>query len=188
MMMKCACRRLTPLIDLPGFYPPVRYEYREAHSPTSFQVDDVLEPTLLWYLDEIHGPFTMLDIGANLGMWALYAANRPDVRVHTFEPFPVIFEALSANIRFLGLDSQVTASPLAFSNATGRGELTIAQSKEWFVPSLVPITAGKGDSYSIPISLTTVDDYVSSNQLSDVKFIKIDTVRGHNCKLCSAHE
>ena len=98
----------------------------------------------------------------------------------------MIFEALSANIRFLGLDSQATASPLAVSNATGQGELNIAQSKEpqWLVPSLVPITlmiagtAGKGGSlaYSIPIS---PDNCLwlcrSPNQLSDVKFIKIDT-------------
>ena len=40
--------------------------------------------------------------------------------------------------------------------------------------SLVP-TRARGQSYAIPIALATVDEYVASNQISDLRFIKIDT-------------
>ena len=130
------------------------------------------------------------DIGANVGAWAMYAVSQRNVRVHTFEPHPLIFEVLAANIRFLGLETKVTPSPLAFSNKSGHGELNVVQSKHWFVPSLVPVTQGRGDSHSLPISLTTVDSYVAVNHISDLKFIKIDTVRASSlpaCPICARH-
>ena len=49
----------------------------------------------------IHVPAggTIVDVGANIGLFAIAAARTaPDVRVHCFEPVPVLFDALERNL------------------------------------------------------------------------------------------
>ena len=123
--------RLSPLIDLPGMYPSQRWEDRE--DKREFQMFSVVPDAIREYLSDL-APLTLLDIGANFGIWSLFAAGRSTVQVHSFEPHPLIFEVLRSNVDFLKLSSQVTVSPLAFSNHSGEGQLNIAQSAEWFVP------------------------------------------------------
>jgi FkbM family methyltransferase len=58
-----------------------------------------------------------IDVGANLGLWTLVAANSvgPSGRVFSFEPNPTTFERLSENIRLNGRASSVEAFPKAVS-------------------------------------------------------------------------
>lgn len=43
---------------------------------------------------------TVLDVGANIGMFSLFVATeRPDARIFAFEPAPPLFDILSGNIR-----------------------------------------------------------------------------------------
>ena len=53
----------------------------------------------------------VVDVGANIGLFALEAARR-GARVHAFEPMPATFAALQANARALGND-QIRAHNLA---------------------------------------------------------------------------
>ncbi len=52
---------------------------------------------------EIRKGGVVLDVGANIGVFTLFAAAQaPDVEIHAFEPVPQIFEALKANTAHLG--------------------------------------------------------------------------------------
>ncbi|GAA4834594.1 FkbM family methyltransferase [Kitasatospora terrestris] len=64
----------------------------------------------------------IVDVGANIGMFSLFAAQRwPGARVFSFEPVPRTFEALSRNIAAL---PGVTAFNLALGSAPEIRQLT----------------------------------------------------------------
>lgn len=62
---------------------------------------------------EIHDGDLVVDVGANIGLFTLYAAAQAaDVRVHAFEPVPAAAEALEANVRAYGIRAHVERSAL----------------------------------------------------------------------------
>ena len=82
---------------------------------------------------------------------------------------------LRANVDNLGLGYRAHAHELAFSNRSGDGELNVPQSSTGFASSLEAVSKDLGHTYSLPIQLTTIDSFVSSNAITDLRFIKIDT-------------
>jgi len=58
------------------------------------------EPETIAWIDSFEKGDTFLDIGANIGIYSLYAASR-GVRVVAVEPHPGNFQALATNQRFL---------------------------------------------------------------------------------------
>jgi FkbM family methyltransferase len=67
-------------------------------------------------------PFVLLDIGANVGIFSLVAAEMTNcVEVFAFEPNPEVHSALQANIRLNR--AAVTAFPLAISSGTAGGRM-----------------------------------------------------------------
>ncbi|MFD5035166.1 FkbM family methyltransferase [Streptomyces sp. NPDC058405] len=66
---------------------------------------------------------TIFDVGANIGMSALFFHTEcPDLVVHAFEPAPVPFAALTANIEIHGI--RATATQCALSNHSGTARMT----------------------------------------------------------------
>jgi amino acid adenylation domain-containing protein/FkbM family methyltransferase len=49
----------------------------------------------------------VFDVGANIGLFTLFAGTRPGVRVFAFEPIPPVFAALETNARIHGVDARV---------------------------------------------------------------------------------
>ena len=66
---------------------------------------------------------TIFDVGANIGLFALFAGRRAaGVRVYAFEPIPEVFAALSMNAALHGLDARLFDCGLA--EAPGTAEFT----------------------------------------------------------------
>ena len=75
---------------------------------------DRSEPDTIEWLDNFPDePVVFWDIGANVGVYSLYAALRPDVQVLAFEPGAASYHALNRNIEMNGLDDRITALPVA---------------------------------------------------------------------------
>lgn len=73
---------------------------------------------------EIKDGDVVFDIGANVGVFSVRAAQRgPNVRVFAFEPIPPIYEVLSANARVFD-KGRVTALSCGVSDANGIAEFT----------------------------------------------------------------
>jgi FkbM family methyltransferase len=79
--------------------------------------------TLCRALSQLPGPVTMVDGGADIGLFSVkMVANSSRIGVvHSFEPNPISFPYLLRNARRLPLD--VTAHNLALADFDGRGEL-----------------------------------------------------------------
>lgn len=82
------------------------------------------EPETLEWIDTFIKPGQVLwDIGANIGMYSLYAALNPQVQVYAFEPSALNFGLLVEHIHLNGLDRNINPLCIALGNETKIGHL-----------------------------------------------------------------
>ena len=117
----------------------------------------------------------VLDIGANIGWYALLLAqNSPSsVRIYAFEPDPLNFELLTANVQ-LNNAQKITGVPKALSDQCETKTLYLYPHKNRGRHSLIPLT--KGDGETVQVTTTTLDDFLDEYAVDParVKFIKMD--------------
>ncbi|MEA2879018.1 MAG: hypothetical protein QOF14_4214 [Hyphomicrobiales bacterium] len=73
------------------------------------------------------GPFTFVDIGANVGLYSLYLATCGDVRTLAIEPQPGILERLRFHLA-ANPSAKVDVLPIALSDHAGEAVLVINES------------------------------------------------------------
>lgn len=76
------------------------------------------EPETIEWIDGFAAGDVYWDIGANVGVYALYAAKRPDVRVLAFEPSPFNYYALCRNVALNEVGESLSAYCLAFNKVS----------------------------------------------------------------------
>jgi FkbM family methyltransferase len=82
------------------------------------------EPETLEWIDTYIKPGQVLwDIGANIGLYSLYAALNPQVQVYAFEPSALNFGLLVEHIHLNNLDRNINPLCLALGNETKIGHL-----------------------------------------------------------------
>lgn len=84
------------------------------------------EPDTIRWIDTFEASCVVWDVGANVGVYSLYAAASPTVSVLSFEPLAANFHVLSRNIQLNDFAERVTAYCVALSGATELGVLNIA--------------------------------------------------------------
>jgi FkbM family methyltransferase len=77
------------------------------------------EPDTLTWLESIPSDVVLWDVGANVGLYSVYAAKLRGVRVFAFEPSVFNLELLARNIFLNELQNCVTVIPVALSDALG---------------------------------------------------------------------
>lgn len=126
-------------------------------------------------LSSLHAGDVFVDVGGNLGMFAIFAAKivGPTGRVIAFEPETVAFGRLQANIELNQLHN-VTALQLALSNSCGRSTLILGE------PDAVSQSAHIGDrsGKSEVIETVTYDGLAQARALPIPQVVKMD-VEGH---------
>ena len=73
---------------------------------------------------------TFWDIGANVGLYSIYAAKKKNLRVIAFEPSVFNLELLARNLFLNDLQDKVTIAPLALSDGLGTSVLRMTTT-EW---------------------------------------------------------
>ena len=86
------------------------------------------EPDTIRWIDGFDDRAVFWDVGANVGVYSLYAAVRKAVSVLSFEPSAANFHVLSKNIELNQLCERITAYCVALSGQTRLGVLNIASS------------------------------------------------------------
>jgi FkbM family methyltransferase len=124
---------------------------------------------------------TVLDVGANSGQFALCAqALFPDARIHSFEPLPDVYQALS---RAIAPFPAIRAWNLALGEQAG----ALRFERNDYTPSssALPMTAAHRAEFpfterSVPVEVTVerLDDVAPRLDLADELFVKID-VQGY---------
>ena len=88
------------------------------------------EPETLEWIDSIPEGAVLWDVGANVGLYSVYAAKKRNCRVYSFEPSVFNLEQLARNIFLNSLTEKVCVVPLALSDRMGTSALHMT-STEW---------------------------------------------------------
>jgi FkbM family methyltransferase len=134
--------------------------------------------TLKIFKSLIQEKSTVLDIGANIGLFSLVASKKigKNGKIYAFEPIKKTFKTLSENLA-LNQISNVVASQIALSNFTGKVSFSIPDDIH---------NKGDGDAFNsmdlnakssnsdTEADCSTLDDFLKANEISSVDLIKID--------------
>jgi FkbM family methyltransferase len=112
------------------------------------------------------------DIGANIGAFALYCAwQRPDVRVHAFEPNPRAYETLRYNVHENHLEAVITRHNVAVAGRAS--ELRLALNGPSLVASAyTPVQDGATPSTRMVPAISLADALSCAD--ADAELLKID--------------
>ncbi len=138
------------------------------------------EGTLAWIRGGVREGTVFFDIGANVGLYSLYAARQAkNVSVFSFEPHKINFATLAENILLNGLDGSIHPMAIPLDDRTGffhlnyhsadsgtsmsqLGHHTLSGARE-FTPKLREL-----------VHAVTLDSLVESGQLPAPDMIKVD--------------
>lgn len=119
-----------------------------------------------------------VDVGANCGFYSVLAALwNPSLRVIAFEPVPVIFEGLKANVRLNQLDDRIQCENVALSMETGRAAFFLPKGEGLNIEATGTLNANSWQSRQgsprIQVETVRFDEYETLHRMH-VDLIKID--------------
>jgi FkbM family methyltransferase len=111
----------------------------------------------------------VVDVGANIGMYTLFAARAvgPSGRVLAFEPVPALYDRLAGNVAATGVDS-VSTYQVAISDRRGNAPFHLGRSDS--MGSLVRAQT----SATIAVPTESLDDFLERQSITRVDMVKID--------------
>jgi FkbM family methyltransferase len=112
---------------------------------------------------------TVLDIGANIGLYSLFLAELvgDQGQVLAFEPDPSLFEAALTNIRENGRENIINIQNLALGSQSGQASLY----RSSFNSGDNRLSASRGHKDAVPVCVARLDDIVCD---AKIDFIKLD--------------
>lgn len=113
----------------------------------------------------IRGGDVVLDIGANLGFYACWAAHH-GATVHAFEPDPDTFSLMVENIFLNDLEGKITVHQCAVAAKTGQTQMFRAQGPDGPVNTILPPAAVDGSIH--PARLAAVQGLSLADALQRV--------------------
>lgn len=129
-----------------------------------------LEPGTLSWLSTLGPDDVLLDVGANIGVYALVAAVGRGARVFAIEPSPVNAAALRANIA-LNPGTRVNVHETAVSDCPGEGLLTATSDAPGATGVVYPAGRIAG---GVTVRMDTVDRLVAAGAMPSPTHVKID--------------
>ena len=137
------------------------------------------EPDTIEWLDGMGAEDVLWDVGANVGVFSLYAAARARCRVLAFEPSAANFHVLARNVQ-LNPGLRVDAYCVALAGRTGLGSMNLATT----APGMAMAQFGKPGEASpywhAPVGAThgmvgfSVDDFIARFGAPFPTHVKID--------------
>ena len=119
-----------------------------------------------------------IDVGANQGNYALEVIGIcPSIKIFAFEPHPITFASLKKNIKnYLN----VTAINKGMSNENGVLRLYDYSSNDGsshasLFQDVITEIHGAGSAVSHDVELTTLDQFIDSENIKEIDLLKIDT-------------
>jgi len=84
------------------------------------------EPDTLHWIDNFEEGEVFFDIGANVGLYSVYAAKARNCQVFSFEPSVFNLEVLSRNVFLNELTNKIQILPIALNNSNSVGILNMS--------------------------------------------------------------
>lgn len=120
---------------------------------------------------EIEDGSVVIDVGANIGVFAAYAATRAQgVKVYAYEPFPENVAWLKRNIEESGLAMNVQIHQQAVAGLSGTRFLQ-SDPEHWIMHSLTKESNG---SEGLQVNCITLDEIFSKEAIERCDLLKLD--------------
>lgn len=173
--------------------------YAQRKDGTRFRMDLRMEH-LSFYLGEYESAHfnallsllpaggTFVDIGANIGYFAVTIGNRKrkdGSRIYAFEPLPVNYEILLENIKLNNLQEIVSPYNIALSNIDARLTMQVIAFDTDQTANAVVLSGWDGYPHvklRCEVPAVRFDDWIAAHDLSRIDVMKID-VEGHELQV-----
>ena len=137
------------------------------------------EPETLNWIKSFEPGSVFWDIGANVGLYSIFAAKNNNCKVLSFEPSIFNLEVLGKNIFINNCTDSITIIPLAISNKIGKGLLNMSSLDYGGALSTFDKTYGSDGKvfdikFNFPILSISLDDLTSKLNFEYPDYIKID--------------
>lgn len=148
-----------------------------AAAVSGFQTD---EPEMLAWIDSFKPGETFWDIGANIGLFTMYAAQRKDLTILAFEPNGLNFGITIEHLILNKLDQYAQCFCIAFAQKTEIGHLVCSDSEVGQAGNNLveedgtSITKKNANTFRQAVPVFSIDDYVRIFNLSIPDHVKLD--------------
>lgn len=117
--------------------------------------------------------YTIVDIGANVGFFSLYCAEKyPNAKIHSVEPMPINHERLGS---YTGSVSNVTVHHLAMSSSDGTIDLHFdASDSVTTAATVVGDGLGIVQPDKVTVNSRKMDTWCEENQIESIDLLKMD--------------
>lgn len=116
--------------------------------------------------------FNIIDIGANVGLYSLYAKHLPNSHFYSYEPFKFTYDLLNDNIKLNNITNVQTYN-FGISDKKGKNILNVCLSQDG-LNTMGANPLRFNDINPIEVEIDTLDNIFYNNNIN-VDFIKIDT-------------
>ena len=131
------------------------------------------QPATIQWIESFRRDSVFWDVGANVGVYALYAALRGDTKVVAFESAAVNFFLLAANCEVNGLDAKVDCLLIGLGSEKAIGRLEVSQFSPAESFSFRATQDQKHQSQQAAL-LLSMDQLIEEFGLACPNYIKID--------------
>jgi FkbM family methyltransferase len=115
---------------------------------------------------------TVLDIGANVGLFSLYMANRGSKKIYAFEPTRKAFDQLS---KVLGNNDKFTLIKKAIFNTNGKLKIKSVQDNSTISGFMKEAHEYTGNNVTEEeVDVITLNSFYTSENIKNIDLIKID--------------
>lgn len=138
-------------------------------------VDEIVKDRIYDKIIPLEEGMTVLDLGANIGIFSLYAVDKigQSGRIIAIEPEAVSFDALKKNTA-----PYSNIIPLQLAAWNKNGTMTLHQSTSYTGSTLIPshsITASPLSGKTTEVETVRLDELLPRMGITHVDFVKIDT-------------
>jgi FkbM family methyltransferase len=151
-----------------------RIKFRTPSGRALWRAETLLskEPATTAWIDTFDNEDVFWDVGANVGIYSLYASKVKGVVTLAFEPASFNYALLCDNVRLNSLDGRVAAYELAFSAQTQLGRLKLDDDEPGIAFATIEEN-GRG-RFEQAVLVFSVDDFIDRFSPPFPTHIKID--------------
>jgi FkbM family methyltransferase len=158
-----------------------RIVFNTPNPMTAWRVKSLFdkEPDTIRWISEMVSGSTLIDIGANVGMYSVFSAITRNVKVYAFEPESQNYALLNANIAANALSERVVAFPLALSDEMKLDKLYLSDfsaggSCHSFAEQVGFDLKPRNAAFAQGAFSVTLDQLVASGAVPVPDYVKID--------------
>jgi FkbM family methyltransferase len=121
------------------------------------------------------GAQVVIDAGANIGTFSIYASFKQAQEIHALEPFPETYSQLEQNIRANRLENKVHLNAVALADQTGTRKMDLSDG-----PSQSRGLLGQDQNEGLEVKTLTLQKFIENLNHSEIDLLKIDIEGGEH--------